>query len=70
VADELQRLGRVPMTLYQTQVTVRQTRNDWVHTLAQVGRESAQTAVELLVEMLALTSGVRLRVPPIAHLHG
>ena len=52
----------IPFTLYKDLKVVRQARNDWIHKLKPVSRETAQASIDLAERMMALVENLDLQV--------
>lgn len=70
VSEMLSLVGRLPLHLYKELTKARKTRNRWVHDLAPVSREAAQSSVKAAEQMLRFVEGVDLEIPLNLSLHG
>ena len=69
ISEILSLTNSLPFSLYENLSRVRQARNDWLHGLKPLSRETAVLSVSVAEQMLNLVDGLNLRVPLISRVH-
>jgi hypothetical protein len=69
ISEILSLTNSLPFSLYENLSRVRQARNDWLHGLKPLSRETAVLSVSVAERMLNLVDGLNLRVPLISRVH-
>jgi len=70
ISEILSLTERLPFSLYGDLLKIRKVRNDWIHDLEPVSRETAALAIQTSEEMLSLVEGLRLKVPLSSRISG
>jgi hypothetical protein len=69
ISEILSLMDYLPFELYRELSTVRQARNNWIHSLEPVSRGDAERSVRVTEQMLKLVDGINLEVPLYAQIH-
>ena len=70
ISEVLSLNAHLPFHIYKDLTKTRKARNNWIHGLRSVSRESAYTSVEVVVQMLDLVEDIALEVALASRLHG
>jgi hypothetical protein len=70
ISEVLSLNDHLPFHIYKALTKTRKARNDWIHGLKSVSRESALTSVKVVEQMLDLVEDIALEAALTSRLHG